>query len=95
MIGLSMVILLDVSPVHLTKGETNQVVMEAIFGAEKGEELLFLTVLANTYCVCLAWWAILRIVDAARAHAAGVLVSIVLILNSMSGHITISRKRMN
>jgi hypothetical protein len=64
--------------------------MEAIFRAEKGEELFFLTVLANTYCVCLAWWTILRVVDAARAHTAGVLVAIVLILNSMSGCITIA-----
>jgi hypothetical protein len=55
--------------------------MEAVFRAEKREELFFLAVLADTHCVCFSRWAGLRVVNTTIAHAACVLVAIVLILD--------------
>lgn len=55
--------------------------LEAILRAEKGEELFFLTVLADPHSVSLTGRTSLRVVDAAAAHATCVLVMIMLLLH--------------
>jgi hypothetical protein len=54
--------------------------MEAVFRAEKGVKLLFLTILADTHCVCFTWWSGLWVVDAVISHATRMFMVIVLVL---------------
>jgi hypothetical protein len=56
--------------------------MKAILRAEKGEEFLFFTIFADSYCIRISRWTCLRVVDAAIAHAASMFMAIMLILQS-------------